>query len=95
MVSNAGIRAGRLARGSPIPMNTKLSILRPASFLAKRICPTISPVDKFLFSPSSPLAQNLQPRAQPTCVDTQRVSLEALTPLVPSVARIKTLSINC
>ena len=66
MISRAGKKAGKFAIGSLIPMNTSLSILLPACFRASMISPRISTVDKFRFSPSNTLAENLHPRAQPT-----------------------------
>ena len=88
--SRAGRRFGRFARGSPIPIKTRLSGRRPAMREASRTCPMISAVVRFRRHPSIPLAQNLHPYAQPTWLETQRVRRELRLPSSPCVAGIST-----
>ena len=60
-ISSAGCKFLKLARGSPIPMKTRLLTRSPLSFSTRTICPTISPAVRLRLHPSRPLAQNLQP----------------------------------
>ena len=78
-------RSGRAARGwparplrscrngSPMPMKTTLRIERWKSRWAAATCPTISLTVRLRRSPSWAVSQKAQPRAQPTCEETQRV----------------------
>ena len=59
--SRAGNRLGKLAKGSPMPMKTRLSGRRPAMREASRTCPMISAVVRLRRQPSIPLAQKRQP----------------------------------
>ena len=61
IISRARQRFLKLARGSPIPMNTRLFTFSPDSSSAKIIWETISAAERLRVKPSSPEAQNLQP----------------------------------
>ena len=80
MMSRAFSRFLMLASGSPMPMKTMLLIFLPDSSSTAMSWPTISSEVRFLASPASPDAQNLQPYAQPTWDETQAVRRSALSP---------------
>ena len=90
MMVSAGSRLSILARGSPMPMNTRLSTRSPAICSAARICPRISEAVRLRVKPSRPLAQKRQPKAQPTCEETQSVSRELCAPPCPTAAGMMT-----
>jgi hypothetical protein len=76
MRSMAGHTRSRLARGSPMPMNTTLETRRPvrrASAPARTTCSTISPVVRLRSNPAWPVAQKPHAMAQPAWLDTQTV----------------------
>ena len=67
---------------------------RSAQRSTAKTCSTISSTRKFRFQPSSPLAQNLHPYAQPTCVETQMYadhSLRHRAPDLPESTRSRSL----
>ena len=90
MMVSAASRLSMLARGSPIPMNTRLSTRSPAISSAARICPRISEAVRLRVNPSSPLAQNRQPKAHPTCEETHSVMRELCAPPCPTAAGMMT-----
>ncbi len=61
MISSDLIRLGRLARGSPIPINTMLLIVSPVIFSTESIWAMISAAVRLRVNPASPDAQNLHP----------------------------------
>jgi hypothetical protein len=63
-----------VVQGSPMPMNTRFVGRRPASFVARYTCSTISPAVRLRPYPSVAVAQKPQSMAQPTCDDTHSVS---------------------
>ncbi len=67
--SRAGSKASRFNRGSPMPMATMCEIRCSAGSRRRKrsICSMISPLVRLRTHPSRPLAQNVQPMAQPTC----------------------------
>jgi hypothetical protein len=67
--------AVKLARGSPMPMNTRLvrGLSAGTWALALRTWPTISPALRLRLSPWRAVRQKRQPRAHPTWLDTHRV----------------------
>ena len=79
--SRAALTLSKLWSGSPIPMKTRLVSGRggePSSSsirrrLARATWSTISPEVRFRASPIVPVMQKVQPTAQPTWVETQRV----------------------
>ena len=69
------------ASGSPIPMNTtfpsRCGVVggrRAASRRAHTTCAAISPAVRLFCRPICPVAQNVQPIAQPDCEETQTVT---------------------
>ena len=94
MISIAFMRFAKFASGSPIPMNTMLLIFSPAMRSTSMNCPAISAAERFRDHPSRPLAQNLQPYAQPTWVLMQIVRRSLASPYKAGDAGISTLSIN-
>ena len=73
-----------------MPMKTRLLTRFPAMDSAERICPMISPVVRLRLRPSRPEAQNLQPKAQPTWEETQRVMRSACSPFSAAAAGMMT-----
>ena len=90
MISRASATLSKLERGSPMPMKTMLLTRFPAMASAERICPMISPVVRWRLRPSSPEAQNLQPKAQPTWEETQRVTRSDFSPFSAAAAGMMT-----
>ena len=78
-----------------MPMKTRLSMRSPANSSAAVICPRISDTVRLRVKPSSPLAQNLHPKAQPTCEETQSVRRSLCDPPVPCAAGMMTDSTKC
>ncbi len=57
-----------------MPMNTTLDTRCGQSCWARTTCSTISPVSRCRSRPAWPVAQNVQPIAQPACDDTHTVA---------------------
>ena len=70
----ADMTSVKLARGSPIPMNTIWVMCSP-SFSRWISSSTISPAFRFLTRPMVPVLQKAQPMAHPTWLDRQAVYL--------------------
>src|SRR5699024_6962021 len=90
----------KLSSGSPLPINTMLVtyLSPPPSAFTASTCPSISPDDRLRINPSRVLAQNLQPKRHPTCVDTQRVLpylyfISTPSMILPSNRRYKNFSV--
>ncbi len=73
----AAIRWSRLCRGSPMPMNTRFTGTPsgcPWWFSMATTWPTISAAVRLRTMPICPVAQKVQPMAQPTWLERQRVT---------------------
>ncbi len=72
-----------LSSGSPMPMNTTLVRRRPSTArrrCQKRTWSTISAVSRSRVKPSSPVAQNGQPTAQPAWLEMHTVARSRRAP---------------
>ena len=62
------------ASGSPMPMKTTCDTRAVVTCWARTTCSTISPASRWRSKPACPVAQNVQPIAQPAWDDTQTVA---------------------